>query len=120
MFPIDPSFSREKSTASTRFSQILVFFGFLCYNRATRSEAAKARLRDCNLVRSGQAAVLARSQKRPKPDCGIVTDPSSIGYFSSYLSEAAKARLRDCNRKAQPCPDYDLAVRSGQSPIAGL
>src|SRR6266487_1700903 len=87
-----------------------------------RSEAAKARLRDCNRSVSPHFVHTFACQKRPKPDCGIATSLRSSalkpdhsvrsgqspiaglqrtgsaykGYLA-VLSEAAKARLRDCN-----------------------
>src|SRR6266487_5535766 len=95
-------------------------------SRRLPSEAAKARLRDCNIkpasltrrprhrqkrpkpdcgiaTRNIACAFLALcdSQKRPKPDCGIATTSNPGQTAISWESEAAQARLRDCNRRSR-------------------
>src|SRR6266516_3548359 len=72
MFPIDPSF-REKKVLPQRGSRKYWFSS------------------------ASYATIEPRSQKRPKPDCGIATFHHAYCDYFTSPSEAAKARLRDCN-----------------------
>src|SRR6266487_2696429 len=83
------------------------------------SEAAKARLRDCNrdAVRHGHSNHCVRSGQSTiggLQRAWVAPAPDTL-----TSSEAAKARLRDCNPPG-PRDRERINVRSGQSPIAGL
>src|SRR6266487_3133812 len=88
----------------------------------TASEAAKARLRDCNANEIPDNDFYDHCQKRPKPDCGIATSHlrrTSLLY-KAFRQKRPKPDCGIATGKIIPCVLLLLEVRSGQSPIAGL